>query len=267
MNIKKRLLPAALIVIVSLGCILLCRPTRVLFFMALGVVSAIEVYNVLKAADMPMFRELPIIYIVVHGVLCFLGVSAVWLIAWYAIAAFAAMFRGVLQPEIGAKFTIGTAFVLLWPFGFYAIALHAAASDAYLPVLLLSILSTWACDSMALIGGKAWGKHKLSPAVSPNKTWEGAIVGGLSSILAGFLIYLILKSFYPVPVLTCMITALVASTFGQAGDLVASLIKRMAGVKDYGNLMPEHGGIMDKMDSILFSIASAYFTLYAAGVI
>lgn len=265
MNIKKRLLPAALIVLVTGACILLSRPTRVLFFAVLGVMSAFELENVLKEAEVPVSRLLLSVYIAGQGILCWFGVPALWMIVWYVLAVFASMFWGILQPDKGARFAMGNVFALGWPFIFYAIALHAAASDIWLPVLLLAILSSWACDSMALIGGKLLGKHKLSPRVSPNKTWEGAVTGAVFSVLAGYLISLILKSFYPVSAGTCMIVALVASSFGQVGDLAASLIKRLAGVKDYGHLMPEHGGIMDKMDSILFSIAAAYLCLYLAG--
>ena len=65
----------------------------------------------------------------------------------------------------------------------------------------------------------------------------------------------------------CMAVTFIASCFGQIGDLAASLFKRMAGVKDYGHLMPEHGGIMDKMDSMLFAIPAAYFGLYLLGLL
>ncbi|MBR2716930.1 MAG: phosphatidate cytidylyltransferase [Oscillospiraceae bacterium] len=262
MNIKKRLLPAAVIVIVTFGCILLSRPSRVLFFVALAAVSALELENVLRQAELPVSKVLLILYSAVQGILCFFRVQAQWEIAWYALAAFAAMFWGVLQPERGARFAVGNVFALLWPFGFYALTIRAAASDLWLPALTIGILGTWACDSMALIGGKLWGRHKLAPRVSPNKTWEGTVTGGLSAILAGVLISLVLRKAAPVPVVPCTIIAFAASCFGQVGDLAASLIKRMAGVKDYGHLMPEHGGIMDKMDSMLFSIPAAYLGLY-----
>ena len=263
MNIKKRLLPAVLIVIVTFGCILLSRPTRVLFFTALAVLSVLELENVLKEAGCVISRWLLIVFCVVQGVMCFFRIPAVWMIAWFALIAFCAMFWGVLRPRAaGAHFAVGTLFALVWPFGFYALVLHAAASELWLPTLTISILGAWACDSMALIGGKLWGKHKLAPAVSPNKTWEGAVIGGLCAILAGFLIHLILKRFSPVPALPCMVITFLTSCFGQVGDLAASLIKRMAGVKDYGSLMPEHGGIMDKMDSMLFAIPAAYLGLY-----
>ena len=76
-----------------------------------------------------------------------------------------------------------------------------------------------------------------------------------------------LRQWYPVNGLVCMLTALICSSFGQVGDLAASLIKRMAGLKDYSNLIPGHGGVMDRVDSLLFSIPSAYFCLLIAGTI
>ena len=257
MDIKKRLIPCVIIVVVTLTCVLLGRFTRVLFFLALAGVSAFEVESVLDKADVQVSKWFLLAYAAVQAVLCWVKAPAVWMVAAFALAAFAAMFWSILQPARGARFAMGNLFALLWPFGFYAIILHAAASDNWMMVLVLAVLSTWACDSMALVGGKYCGVHKLAPHVSPNKTWEGAISGCLAALLAGMLISWILGwQFW-----LCVGTALVASTFGQIGDLAASLFKRMAGVKDYGHLMPEHGGIMDKMDSMLFAIPAAYFFL------
>lgn len=266
MNIKKRLLPAALIVILTVGCTLLSRPTRVLYFTALAAASAFEMRNVLSEAGVKLDAPVLCGYIAGQTVLCMTRHSAVWMIALFALASFAVLLLGILKPEEERDKVIGTLFALVWPFGFYAIILHAAASEVWLPVLALGILGAWACDCMALIGGKYFGKHKLSPKVSPNKTWEGAIIGAAFSVLAGYLIHLLIRPYYPLPALACMVIALVASTFGQLGDLSASLIKRMAGVKDYGHLMPEHGGVMDKMDSMLFAIPAAHLMLYIFGL-
>ena len=257
MNIKKRLLPAVLIVVVTLVCVLLSRFTRVAFFAALAVVSAFELQNVLFQADMPMSKALVIAYILVQTVLCLCRVPAGWMVALYCLAVFAAMLWSILKPERGAKFAAANLFALTWPFGLYAVILYAAASDTWLMTLTLGVLGTWACDCMALIGGKYLGSHKMAPVVSPHKTWEGAVVGGLSAALAGALIAWILGWRFGM----CVCVAFVASCFGQVGDLAASLMKRAAGVKDYGHLMPEHGGIMDKMDSMLFSLPAAYFLL------
>ena len=131
----------------------------------------------------------------------------------------------------------------------------------------IACISTWVCDSFALFGGKRFGKHKLAPEVSPNKTVEGAICGAVSAVVAGIILFFVLKQWYPVNCLACALTALICSSFGQVGDLAASLIKRMAGLKDYSNLIPGHGGVMDRVDSLLFSIPSAYFCLLIAGII
>lgn len=266
--IKKRLLPCVLIVVVTLGCVLLSRPSRVLFFTALAIVSAFELQGVLLKANMPICKWYLSGYILLHGVLCLLNVPEAYLIALFLLAAFGAMFWAVLSPvEKGTKFAISMIFSLMWPFAFYAVILHACASDMWLPVLATAILGAWACDCFALLGGMAFGKHKLAPHVSPNKTWEGTVIGGLCAFGAGFLIWLLIRSYYPIDMWVCVLTAFIASCFGQVGDLTASLFKRMAGVKDYGHLMPEHGGIMDKTDSMLFAIPSAYFCLHLAALV
>ena len=267
MNIKKRLLPAALIVILTVGCSLLCRETRVLFYATLAIMSAFELEGVLHEAELPAEKWIFVGCIVLQAVLCYVSAPVGWMIALYLLTAFMIFLYGILRPSLGGQYAVANLFMLAWPFGFYAVVLYAAASEVWLQTLAMAILGAWACDSMALIGGKLCGKHRLAPEVSPHKTWEGAIIGGLSALLAGWLISLILRSFAPVPALPCILITFAASCFGQVGDLAASLIKRMAGVKDYGHLMPEHGGIMDKMDSMLFAIPAAYFGMYIAGLV
>lgn len=264
---RKRLLPSALIVVLTVGCSIACRPTRLLFFMALAIISAFELQMVLSHAGYPISKIFFIVYILAHGVFCWIGAPVSWMIALYFGAAVAACIWVIVHPATGEKFTVGTLFLLVWPYGLYAVVLHAAASDVWLPVLAIGILGTWACDCMALIGGMLIGKHKLAPEISPNKTWEGAITGGVFAAVAGWLISLILRSFYPVPTVTCIVITFVASCFGQFGDLAASAVKRMAGVKDYGRLLPVHGGVMDKTDSMLFAVPVVYLALYIAGVI
>lgn len=261
--IRKRLVPCVIIVAVTLLCVLLSRPTRLLFFLALAVVSAFELQNVLFQAEIPTSKALMIAYITIQTALCWFRVSPVWMAALFGAAAFAAMLWVILNPFRGAEFAVGNLFALVWPFGFYAVILYAAASDEWLVVLTLSVLGTWACDCMALLGGRYFGRHKLAPVVSPHKTWEGAVTGAVFAAVAGLLIAWILGW----SVRMCVTVTFIASCFGQVGDLTASLFKRMAGVKDYGHLMPEHGGIMDKMDSMLFSIPAAYLCLYIMGIV
>ncbi|MFC4666636.1 phosphatidate cytidylyltransferase [Falsiporphyromonas endometrii] len=126
-------------------------------------------------------------------------------------------------------------------------------------MLLTIFILIWASDTFAFIGGSLFGKHKLFPSVSPNKTWEGFITGAISSVVIATLVgyYLIdipSASIYMWPVLGIVVAA--TSTWG---DLFESNLKRLAGVKDSGHLIPGHGGMLDRIDSALFALPAAYF--------
>lgn len=126
--------------------------------------------------------------------------------------------------------------------------------------LIISILAAiWICDSAAFFGGTALGKHKLFPRVSPKKTWEGAIFGFVFAILAMILAKNLVLDFLSLK--DALVIGFIIGTFGQIGDLVESLIKRDAGVKDSSNLIPGHGGIFDRFDSLLFSSPIIYLYL------
>ncbi len=254
MNIKKRLGPSLIIVVVTVLCILLGRPSRVLFFLALAIASSYELQTVLTQAEYPSSKCLLIFYIALQAVLCWMDCPAGWMIVLFFGAVFAAIFWGILDPRKGEKFVMTELFLLVWPFALYAVILYAAASEEWMMTMALGILGTWACDCMALVGGGLFGKHPLAPAVSPHKTWEGTLIGAASSLVVGMLIAAVFGwNFW-----MCALTACIASSFGQIGDLAASLLKRFTGVKDYSHFIPEHGGIMDRMDSLLFSIPAAY---------
>jgi phosphatidate cytidylyltransferase len=119
----------------------------------------------------------------------------------------------------------------------------------------------WICDSAAFFAGKAFGKHKLFPRVSPNKSWEGAVVGFLASAL-GFA--LLAHTFLPcVPLPHAVTLGALIGIVGQIGDLVESLLKRDAGIKDSSNIIPGHGGIFDRFDSVLFAAPLTYLYVKA----
>jgi len=111
-------------------------------------------------------------------------------------------------------------------------------------------VSVWVCDSAAYFAGRAFGRHKLFERVSPHKTWEGAITGFLASMMTFFAAGVL---FLPYMTTTnALVCGGIVGFFGQIGDLVESLFKRDAGVKDSSSLVPGHGGILDRFDSLLF---------------
>ncbi len=124
------------------------------------------------------------------------------------------------------------------------------------------LFTTIANDTSAYFIGRAWGKYSLATAISPNKTWEGAI-GGL---LAGVLISLIFSLLFSLPVnyWQAALLGCIISILAQLGDLVESLLKRNAGVKDSGKLFPGHGGILDRMDSFIFTGVAVYYYITIA---
>lgn len=120
-------------------------------------------------------------------------------------------------------------------------------------VFLLVFIGAWITDTMAYFTGYLFGRHKLIPEISPKKTVEGAIGGTLFSGVA-FVIYGIIvtnSSDVKMNLLTLFIAGVISAVVAQFGDLTASVIKREAGIKDYGNIFPGHGGILDRFDSII----------------
>lgn len=134
-------------------------------------------------------------------------------------------------------------------------------------VLCVGIMaSVWANDAFAFLVGSRFGKHKLVPKISPNKSWEG-LLGGLAGSVA---IWCALAALMPGGQLSWWVAVacgVVCGATGVVGDLVESRIKRGAGVKDSGNLIPGHGGLLDRSDSMLFVSITAYFMLRMTGVL
>lgn len=135
----------------------------------------------------------------------------------------------------------------------------------------LAMLGTWFADSYAYLVGKfvagkfILGKHKLSPRLSPNKTVEGYLGGVVFGTLTTVLIGYIFTNWYDISLVTVLIVGLLTSVVSPAGDLAISLLKREAGVKDSGNLFPGHGGALDRIDSLMWSVTFVYYLLILTG--
>ena len=130
--------------------------------------------------------------------------------------------------------------------------------------VFLALFATFGSDTAAFFAGRALGRHKLSPHISPQKTWEGAIAGLLGAIVISLLFTIPTPLSLPLSYGQAILLGLLVSIFGQLGDLAESLLKRSMGVKDSGRLVPGHGGFLDRMDSIVFaSIVVYYYVVWA----
>lgn len=142
-------------------------------------------------------------------------------------------------------------------------AVEAGPALVGLGLVLYPLAITWMTDSAAYFAGKRWGRRKLMPSVSPGKSREGAIAGLIGGTLAGLLMGLAFDGWLGIPLhpLLAAVGGLALATISQAGDLAESAWKREAGVKDSGAFFPGHGGILDRMDSLLFTIPAGYWWL------
>ena len=125
-------------------------------------------------------------------------------------------------------------------------------NDSLMKFIYLFMITIFT-DTYAQFGGSLIGKHKLAPLISPNKTWEGSIVGGIFGTLCASTFYYIFIS-SSVNVFFLLVVTFVLSTLGQLGDLFFSAVKRNHNIKDFSNIMPGHGGVLDRLDSIIFVV-------------
>ena len=127
-------------------------------------------------------------------------------------------------------------------------------------LVLIPFISAWCADAGAYFIGSKFGKHKLAPSISPKKSVEGAF-GGVACGILGMLIYGIILHFCKtdVPWIAFIVIGLLGSVFGLLGDLFLSYIKRDCRIKDFGNFLPGHGGVLDRFDSVLFVVPVCYY--------
>ncbi len=135
----------------------------------------------------------------------------------------------------------------------FALTLHAMSPHW----LAFPILVTALGDSAALVIGKLLGRHKLAPRLSPKKTWEGTVASAVVSIVSGA-IYAQIFLVGDATIVEAVVLALVLNALAQVGDLVESTIKRAAGRKDSGAILPGHGGVLDRVDGLLFAVPALY---------
>lgn len=257
----KRELAAAIAIPIVFAVLFLLPPLAFNLLVAAVALAALwEFYRIAEKTGLPVAKTVGLVI----GAAILLWWAAFWgydlvsagitvalagLLVLVFLSSLAPVFASVDLPASlgGASATV---------FGVLSVALPATAMcylrDVSPRAVLLLFLLVWGCDSFAYYTGRSFGRHKLAPRVSPNKTWEGTI-GGL---VGGTLIGAAAGTWWVFPELGPVRGALVgalATTAGQLGDLVESLWKRGAGVKDSGTFLPGHGGFYDRVDSLLFA--------------
>jgi phosphatidate cytidylyltransferase len=224
-------------------------------FMAVVVLVALLCYR--EYADLVALHQIdkPGIFGLVGGVLLlFLPGKDFAFLVLIAILALALALRSREMAEVlpaGAALLFGVVYV----FGSLRCGIDLRGTSQYWLFFALSL--NWVGDIAALYVGRALGRHKLAPRVSPAKSWEGAAASTVASVVYGAIYFpRLLPS---VPLVEALGLAAIANIAGQLGDLCESALKRGAGVKDSGTLLPGHGGWLDRLDSSLFALPVVYF--------
>jgi len=186
-----------------------------------------------------------------------LAVGVLW---WIFALGLLIRFNHHGRPDgvVGAGTGSWVGVLLLVPAWLGLVWLHAQPGGPWLVLMLLVL--TWAADVGAYFAGRAFGQRKLALRISPGKSWEGALGGLMLAVMAAF----VMRALFPLPAFDPLLFGLlviVTVVFSVAGDLFESMVKRRAGVKDSGTLLPGHGGVLDRIDSI-----TATGTLFAAGL-
>jgi len=141
----------------------------------------------------------------------------------------------------------------------FALLVALRLSPRGVALVLYVLILTWIGDTAAYYAGRSLGRHKLAPRISPGKTWEGTVASLVASMVLG---YFAMAHFVPaVPVWLSLFTAALVNVAGQLGDLAESALKRGAGVKDSGALLPGHGGALDRVDALLFAIPAMWYDI------
>ena len=160
------------------------------------------------------------------------------------------------QNESGLSELTSTVFAGLYaPVGLLCLMMINASGTAIQGfILTLTVMfMVWGGDVFAYFGGKTFGKRKLAPVISPNKTWEGFFSGYLGSFVGAYLFLLVIPFESPLTIPQLIPLAVLIGTFGPIGDLLESKLKRKAGIKDSSSILPGHGGFFDRFDAVLLA--------------
>jgi CDP-diglyceride synthetase len=194
------------------------------------------------------------------------GVAALPLVLVMLVAAsfvwYLARVEPAADPVAGLSSTI---FVVAWVGGFGSFGALLLNPTLFphrhgVAFLLAAVIVTVAADVASLLVGSAFGRHPLAPSVSPNKTWEGFLGGAVAAVLVAVIV---VHFIHPWTISKALVLGVVVAVVAPIGDLSQSMIKRHLGVKDMGRLMPGHGGILDRVDGLLFVLPATYFVVKA----
>ncbi|NLX69385.1 MAG: phosphatidate cytidylyltransferase [Clostridiales bacterium] len=226
--------------------------------LAITLLGMYEFYTSIRRKGYKPISLLGYLYIIVLFYFIVVKTDSIPGIIITVIAAMICIFYNVVNIQstaIDASFTI-MGFVYPGMALLSLLILGNLTQPYYHYLLVFTLIATWSTDTFAYFTGIKFGKNKLCPDISPKKTVEGSLGGLTGSVIAGIVTGWVLNSYFNVSIgyHHYVIMSLICGITSQAGDLTASSIKRFCGIKDFGHIFPGHGGILDRFDSIMFTV-------------
>lgn len=254
-SLTKRVLTAAFSIPIVLGCLYWGGMPFFILVLAASLAAMFELR--IMMVEMKMVVSGALLYIGAAGLLTAIYTMDEVLIAPVLLLLFVLAALQELFSESAKPFSRGSMVLLAILYGAFLPGhfLLLRAQPQGLALLFLVLLGTWATDTGAYFIGTRWGRHKLAPVISPNKSVEGAIGG----ILLAALVTQYVNSRLQIGLLPGWFLGIVIGVAAAVGDLFESALKREAGVKDSGWILPGHGGVLDRIDSLLFTVPIVYY--------
>ena len=263
-NVMKQRLISSFFAIILL--VLVVFSNQYVFDVAVVLISAMGIFEVITALELSQYKIMTSISVLMPLVFMLISYFA-WEYAFAAVFLFVAAYLLVmLFDHKRYSFTTAAMFMmisLMVTFAFIHVSLTRHLSNGILNIFVIFI-GSWITDTCAYFTGLAIGKHKLAPSVSPKKTIEGSIGGvvGVTVILAAYAaVFGNIMDSITANVSAAVCIGLICGVISQFGDLCASVIKRENNIKDFGKIMPGHGGVMDRFDSFIFVAPVVYYFL------
>jgi phosphatidate cytidylyltransferase len=266
-----RTLTAAVFVAILLSAILWNYYSFSILFFVVAIWGLHEFFKISEGLGAKPFRWIGFVLAALIYLSIFIENNSInrSLLFLFVISIFFVFVNGLFsqrqKPLQDIAFTLFGVFYCSLPFVFLNLLSFSGAPDqdlsdrCYKPHIVLGIiLLIWASDTYAYLVGSMIGKHKLYERISPGKTWEGTIGGGILTLASSYIV----SGWFPeIGVIHWLVISGIVVVFGTLGDLFESLLKRQAGIKDSGKIMPGHGGILDRFDSLMFVSPFAYLYL------
>ncbi|MHC2990155.1 phosphatidate cytidylyltransferase [Pontibacter sp. HJ8] len=256
-NLQQRLIVGVLGAGLFIGGIIISEWTFFLLFLGLTLLGTLEFYRLVGTLGIKPNKKLGMVLAAGIFIGTFLLQKELMPVEWLYLALpvffltfVVELYRKQPQPFTNIAFTLLGVLYIAVPFGLLHLLGYLQGVYSWEPILGLLLL-IWSADTGAYIAGKNFGKHKIMERVSPGKTWEGWVGGTVLALLVGGVLALF---FEDLELYQWLGVALIVSVFGVLGDLVESLLKRSLNVKDSGTLLPGHGGILDRFDSLIMVI-------------